>query len=121
MTVVNRYTGRVFEQVGDLSPDLQHAIQSVIVIVTTPVLTRFWNRAFGCGLAFLIDETINDELSLLAAALITEAVERHEDRVLILGVNIQDQEAFNGEIKIDIDMLYVPENRVLTLQGVVVR
>lgn len=121
MTVVNRFTGRVFEQVGTLSPELQHTMQSVIVILTTPIGTRFWNREFGSGLFALIDEPINERTKLAIFAEAVEAIERFEDRVVITSVSMDETDALAGKVSLDINMIYVPENRFITLEGVVLR
>ena len=121
MNVVNRYTGRVFQQNGPLSPGIQHAIQSVLTIITTPILTRFWNRIFGSELPFLIDETINDITKLRIYAAIVIAVERFEDRVIITRTTVNDQDSLQGQLNLNIEMIYIPENRFITLEGIIIQ
>lgn len=92
-----------------------HLIQSLRDIFTTPIGTRVMRRDYGIDRT-LIDRPMNSALLIeIYVALIT-AANRWEPRWRTRQIRVAD--AKPGQMVIDLDGIYIPEGRLLTLEGI---
>ena len=110
MVQVSKYTGHPIS-------DFEHMVECVETIVTTPLNTRYYNRGYGTIWFDRIDTPINQRTQLDFYANIIEVLEREEKRLANPSININTDEGLEGKLKIDLTGVYVPENKVIKLEG----
>ncbi|MBF0305778.1 MAG: GPW/gp25 family protein [Alphaproteobacteria bacterium] len=99
--------------------DLAHLRQSVRDILTTPIGSRVMLRDYGSDLFRLIDHPVNGDFSLDIFAAVITALWRWEPRIEVRRVSLAAAQV--GRVILDIDGLYRPDGRPVTLAGIVVR
>lgn len=98
---------------------LAHLRQSIRDILTTPIGTRVMRRDYGSRLPRLVDAPINSETILELYAATAEAIRIWEPRFNLQKATIVN--AAPGRIELDLTGEYLPEGRVITLDGIEVK
>jgi len=82
------------KRIDNLIEDIE---QSIEVILTTPKGSKIWEPEFGCDLLSYIDKIAPNVIPRLIAE-IWDAIERWEDRVKLLNVDVEEvrEEGFYG-------------------------
>lgn len=109
MQGMNRNTGRKLSGVD-------HLRQSIVDILTTPIGSRVMRRDYGSRLYQLVDAPINRALFVEVYAATAEALVKWEPRFRLSRVQVKSVKP--GQISIALEGLYLPENRQLSLEGV---
>ncbi len=73
-------------RINNLIEDIE---QSIEVILTTPKGAKIWEPEFGCDLLSYIDRIAPNVIPRLIAE-VWEAIERWEDRVRLLNVDVEE-------------------------------
>lgn len=111
MTVgLDRNTGRVLTGVD-------HLIQSIGDILTTPIGTRVMRRDYGCAAFEWIDAPMNEATKVDIYAAVAEALDRWEPRFKL--ERIVTVSAVAGKLAVNLIGRYLPEGREITVEGVV--
>ncbi len=95
---------------------IDHLRQSIRDILTTPVGTRVMRRDYGSRLPRLVDAPMTQGTILDIVAATAEALATWEPRLDIQEVRIVS--AAPGRIAIEIDAIYLPERRPLTIDDI---
>lgn len=95
---------------------LAHLKQSIRDILTTPVGSRVMRRDYGSRLFDLIDAPANHETIAEIYAATIEALMRWEKRIFPQRVKVAGMGG--GKILIDLVALYVPDGRVIHIDGI---
>ena len=109
MQGMNRNTGRKLSGVD-------HLRQSIVDILTTPIGSRVMRRDYGSRLYQLVDAPINRALFVEVYAATAEALVKWEPRFQLSRVQVESVKP--GQISIALEGLYLPENKSLSLEGV---
>lgn len=103
---------------GTAAEGLSHVRQSIRDILTTRIGTRVMRRDYGSDLWQLIDRPMNRMLKVELFAATAIALDRWEPRVRLTRIGLEDAQP--GRITLSLEMLYLPEGRMLTMDGIVV-
>jgi phage baseplate assembly protein W len=95
---------------------MAHLRQSIRDILTTPIGTRVMRRDYGSRLARLVDAPINSDTILEMYAATAEALRANEPRFKLHKARIVS--AVPGRIEMDLTGEYLPEGRIITLDGI---
>jgi phage baseplate assembly protein W len=95
---------------------LDHLRQSIVDILTTPVGTRVMRRDYGSRLYSLVDAPMNSGTLLDIYTATVEALSAWEPRVDVLSVVADVIEV--GRVSLSITANYLPDGRLITLDGV---
>lgn len=106
-------------QTGKALGGIDHLRQSITDILTTPVGTRAMRRDYGSDIYKLIDNPTNRETIIKIYAATVDAIGKWEPRINILKVTAAS--VAPGEIVLDMTGEYLPDGRVVTLQGIIVK
>ncbi len=98
---------------------VDHLRQSIRDILTTPIGSRVMRREYGSRLYQLIDAPINRSILLEIYAATAEALIRWEPRFRLQKVVAAS--AAPGEIVLDMTGVYLPDGKMITLDGIEVR
>ena len=98
MRGMDRTTGKLLEGQA-------HIVQSIKIILSTPINTRVMRPEFGSEVPNLISAPMDDANRLRLYAAATEAINRWEPRIEITNISVVDQSA-DGEIYIRIEGRY---------------
>jgi len=98
---------------------IDHLRQSIRDILTTPIGSRVMRREYGSRLYQLIDAPINRSILLEIYAATAEALIRWEPRFRLQKVVAAS--AAPGEIVLDMTGVYLPDGKMITLDGIEVR
>ena len=98
---------------------IDHLRQSIRDILTTPIGSRVMRREYGSRLYQLIDAPINRSMLLEIYAATAEALIRWEPRFRLQKVVAAS--AAPGEIVLDMIGVYLPDGKMITLDGIEVR
>ena len=98
---------------------IDHLRQSIRDILTTPIGSRVMRREYGSRLYQLIDAPINRSVLLEIYAATAEALNRWEPRFRLQKVVAAS--AAPGEIVLDMTGVYLPDGKMITLDGIEVR
>jgi phage baseplate assembly protein W len=109
MSYISRFTGAVID-------DYQHTIESLITIFTTLKRTRVYNRNFGSNLFKAQDAAITETLTLQIYSDAAEAANQ-EPRFRLQNTNVNTELSQSGKLFVDVTGLYLPDNRVIVLEG----
>ncbi|RSZ56148.1 phage baseplate protein [Massilia atriviolacea] len=109
MDGINANTGK---RLGGLA----HLRQSIRDILTTPTGTRVMRRDYGSRLPRLVDAPINSDTILEMYAATAEALRINEPRFRLHKALIVN--AVPGRIEIDLTGDYLPEGRLIKLDGI---
>ena len=98
---------------------LDHLRQSIRDILTTPIGSRVMRRDYGSRLYQLVDAPMNRSTLLEIYAATAEAIAKLEPRFRLQKVTAST--AAPGHVTLDMTGQYLPDGRVVTLDGVEVR
>ena len=98
MRGMDRTTGKLLE-------GRAHIVQSIKLILSTPINTRVMRPEFGSEVPNLISAPMDDANRLRLYAAATEAINRWEPRIEITNISVVDQSA-DGAIYIRIEGRY---------------
>lgn len=98
---------------------LAHLRQSIRDILTTPLGSRVMRRDYGSRLFQLIDAPLNRATLVELYAATAEAIARWEPRFRLQ--NVQATSAQPGRVELDLTGLYLPDGKLVTLDGIVVQ
>lgn len=104
---MNRNSGLV------IADELDSIRQSITDILTTPIGSRLMRREYGSLLYDLIDQPINDVLTLKCYSAIYSALLRWEPRITINQISIFSIEGSRMQISLDADL--VQQNQPVNL------
>ncbi len=121
MAAISRTTGEIIQEEGAISAELLTGLQNIYTLLSTPLGTRVYNRAWGSNLPNLLDLPINDTTQLSIASQVSIDIERNLYDFLVESVSVDLSEAVAGVMNININLFFVPENRFVTLAGVKLR
>ena len=95
---------------------MAHLRQSIRDILTTPIGSRVMRREYGSKIYRLIDAPMNRSTLLAIYAATADAIHKWEPRLRLSKMRIVS--AAPGTIEIDLTGEYLPDGRVITLDGV---
>ena len=98
---------------------IDHLRQSIRDILTTPIGSRVLRRTYGSQLFQLIDAPLNRSSIMDLYAATADALARWEPRLRL--TKVQAAMPQPGVVVLDLTGVYVPEGRVITLDGIEVR
>lgn len=101
---------------GAAMSDIDHLRQSITDILTTPIGSRVMRRDYGSRLYALVDAPTNRATLMDMYAATAEAIARWEPRFRLQKVTASS--AAPGAVTLDMTGEYLPDGRVLTLDGV---
>ena len=101
---------------GAALDDMAHLRQSIRDILTTPIGSRVMRREYGSKIYRLIDAPMNRSTLLAIYAATADAIHKWEPRLRLSKMRIVS--AAPGTIEIDLTGEYLPDGRVITLDGV---
>lgn len=110
LSLISRTTGKTLT-------DFEHMVESIQTILTTPIGSRYFNREFGSDLFDLIDGPINEDTKIDIYAEVIGAIEKWEPRFKVDSVEVNDEDGQNGKITINLQGIYVPENKLIKLEN----
>ena len=96
--------------------DMAHLRQSIRDILTTPIGSRVMRREYGSKIYRLIDAPMNRSTLLAIYAATADAIHKWEPRLRLSKMRIVS--AAPGAIELDLTGEYLPDGRVITLDGV---
>lgn len=94
---------------------IAHLKQSIRDILTTPIGSRVMRRDYGSRLFDLIDAPTNRETIADVYAATIEALMKWEPRIYPQSIRIG--EISPGKLTIDLTALYIPEGRIINIDG----
>jgi len=95
---------------------IAHLRQSVTDILSTPIGTRVTRRTYGSQLFQLIDKPLNRSTVMDLIAATADALQRWEKRFKLKKVTVTSSRP--GAVTLDITGVYLPDGRLVTLQGI---
>ncbi len=93
-----------------------HLRQSIIDILRTPIGSRVMRRDYGSELPRLVDAPINRETIMNIIAATASAIKRWEPRFSMQSATVVT--AKPGSVEINIVGEYLPDGKVVTLDGI---
>jgi len=121
MVAIDRATGQIIQAREGVSAEILAGMQNIFTLLTTPKLSRYFNRDYGSRLPDIIDLPINDTTVLLLQSEIAQAIENEFLDFIVDSVIVNTDLALEGTIKVDINLFYIPNNRFITLSGVTLK
>ena len=109
MLGMNRNTGK---EIGGV----EHLRQSIVDILTTPLGSRVMRRNYGSRLHELIDAPLNQQTIAAFYAAVADALILWEPRLRLQQVTLKSLTM--GTAKFELKGLYLPEQQVITLEGI---
>jgi len=104
---------------GKALTGIAHLRQSVADILSTPIGSRVLRRTYGSQLFQLIDSPMNRSTVMDLIAATADALQRWETRINLTQVTVASSRP--GAVTLDITGVYLPEGRVITLNGIEVK
>lgn len=95
---------------------IDHLRQSIRDILTTPIGSRVMRREYGSRIFQLVDAPMNRSTLLDIYAATAEAIAKWEPRFKLQSVVATS--AAPGQVTLDVTGLYLPDGRVVTLDGI---
>ena len=96
MTAINRNTGEIIQEDGAISAELVTGLQNIYTLLSTPLGSRVYNRAWGSNLPNLLDLPINDTTQLLVSSQVAIDIEKNLYDFLVESVSVDLSEAVGG-------------------------
>lgn len=96
-----------------------HLRQSVSDILTTPIGSRVLRREYGSQLFELIDAPLNRSTVMDLIAATADALQRWEPRYKL--TNVQIASSRPGAVTLNLEGVYRPDGKVVTLDGIEVK
>lgn len=106
---MDRYTGRRID-------GIDHLLQSIADILTTPLGTRIARRTYGSLLPALLDQPDNAATRLRCYAAIASALMNWEPRLRVTRVGLEPGEK-PGQATVTLEGEYLPEGRNVGLSA----
>jgi uncharacterized protein len=103
---------------GQSTQGIAHLKIRVRDILTTRIGERIMRREYGSRLPELVDQPVNKSWLVEAYAAVAEALDRWEPELRLIKVKIESVD--QSQVTLSIICEYLPEGRVVTLEGVVV-
>lgn len=103
---------------GKALEGLAHLRQSIRDILTTPIGSRVMRRDYGSRLFKLVDTPATPENQIEYIAATAEALARWEPRLEV--TRVQVSMPVPGDILIDLEGVYLPEGKPITLDGIAI-
>lgn len=97
---------------------IAHLKQSIRDILTTPIGSRVMRRDYGSELFNLIDAPANRATVLDIMAAIVDALRKWEPRIYPQTVRVETYQP--GHLIISLTALYIPEGRIITMDGITI-
>jgi Bacteriophage baseplate protein W len=94
---------------------VDHLRQSIIDILTTPLGSRVMRRDYGSRLYELVDAPVNRALLVEIYSAVAEALVQWEPRFQLTRVQVENVEV--GKLQIALEGNYLPNNQIITLDG----
>ncbi len=110
MIGISATTGRHLE-------DLDHLRQSIRDILTTRIGTRVMRRTYGSRLPELVDTPMHPDRAIEWYAATAEALDTWEPRFRLTRVQIASASEA-GVLALDLEGLYLPDGREITMEGI---
>lgn len=101
--------------------DLDHAKQSIVDILTTPIGTRVTVRDYGSHLFKLVDRPVNGSFVSNVYAMTAYALYRWEPDVRVTRIQVDTSSINLGRLALSLEALYVPDGKTFTLDGILVQ
>ena len=98
---------------GSQITELQHIVQSIQMILTTPVGSRVLRRDYGSNLPRLIDKPFNRSTVTAIYAAANESISRWEPRVEVISTRLDLEQLKEGIGKLTVVFRLVGEGEVL--------
>jgi len=98
---------------------IAHLRQSIRDILTTPIGSRVMRRDYGSRLPRLVDAPMNQSTLLQLYAATAEALQQWEPRFRLTSVRAVSAQP--GRVELDLTGEYLPDGRVVTLDGIVIQ
>jgi phage baseplate assembly protein W len=96
-----------------------HLRQSITDILNTRIGTRVMRRDYGSDLPNLIDNPVNEEFAVDLYVALADALDKWEPRIRLREASMTIVEP--GVIDFSLTGDYLPDGKVITLDGIVVR
>jgi phage baseplate assembly protein W len=77
--------------------------QSIRIILETSPGERVMRPNFGCGIHDLVFAALDSSIIHQVQSLVEESLRRCEARIEVIGVNVDEQAAFDGKLSIEIE------------------
>jgi uncharacterized protein len=103
---------------GKATQSIAHLKIRVRDILTTRIGERVMRREYGSRLPELVDQPVNKGWLIEAYAAVAEALDLWEPELRLIKVKIESVD--QSQVTLSIICEYLPEGRVITLEGVVV-
>lgn len=104
---------------GKALSGLDHLRQSVRDILSTPIGSRVMRRDYGSQLFRLLDAPLNRSSVMDLYAATAEALQRWEPRLKLTSVKAAMPSA--GVVTLELTGVYLPDGRMIVLDGIEVR
>lgn len=101
---------------GKLLTGIAHLRQSVKDILCTPIGSRVLRRTYGSQLFKLIDAPLNRSTVMDLIAATADALSRWEKRFKLTNVKVASSRP--GAVVLDLTGVYLPDGKVITLDGI---
>jgi hypothetical protein len=101
---------------GTASQGLDHLVQSIRDILTTPVGTRVMRRDYGSRLMDLLDRPTEPGIEVEIVAATAEALSRWEPRFRLDRVVVRD--ITEGHATLEMTGTYLPDGQAVRLEGI---
>ena len=109
----------VHSDTGKALDGIDHLRQSVRDILTTPIGSRVLRREYGSRLFELIDAPTNLSLRMDLIAATADALSRWEPRIHVESVAVSLPSP--GVVLLAVTGLYLPDGKVITIDGIEIR
>lgn len=109
----------VHSDTGKALDGIDHLRQSVRDILTTPIGSRVLRREYGSRLFELIDAPTNLSLRMDLIAATADALSRWEPRIRVESVAVSLPSP--GVVLLAVTGLYLPDGKVITIDGIEIR
>ena len=97
---------------------IDHLRQSVRDILTTPIGSRVMRRTYGSTLFQLVDAPMNKSTVIEIYAAVANALRTWEPRIAVSSISVTKADV--GAIEITLSGTYLPEGKVITMEGIIV-
>jgi len=97
---------------------IDHLKQSIRDVLTTRIGSRVMRRDYGSGLFDLIDAPTNQATVLDIIAATIDALLKWEPRIYPQRVHLRNHAP--GHVVIDLTALYIPEGRIISIEGITI-
>lgn len=104
---------------GKALQGVEHLRQSIADILTTPIGSRVMRREYGSQLFSLVDAPLNRSTVMDIIAATADALERWEPRISVTKITPSSDTA--GSVSVSLEGVYLPDGRVVSIDGIVIK